>query len=65
MQGTLSRADTDTEAVDESTNDKHTNVLRGTNYDGANTPDDCANLNGPFSTKYIRQLDKVRWARNQ
>lgn len=46
IDGDLSRADTDTEAVDDATNDKHGNVLRGADDDASDDPDDGSNLDG-------------------
>lgn len=54
---TLSRADTDTEAIDEPASHKHSDILRSTTDDRANTPDDGADLDGSLSTKDIRQLE--------
>ena len=55
IHGDLSGADSDTEAVDEATSNEHADVLRSTDDDRADTPDDCTNLNGALAAKDIRK----------
>ena len=38
VDGNLSRADSDTESVDDAADNEHRDVLRGANDDGANAP---------------------------
>ena len=46
---------TDTETVDEAANDEHSDVLRSTDDDRADTPDDCADLDCALASKDIAQ----------
>lgn len=56
VDGDLSRADSDRDAVDEAADDEHGNVLRSARDDGTNDPDDGADLDGAFTTKLVGEV---------
>ena len=45
----MSRADADAEAVDDTANDEHGDVLRGTDDDASNDPGDGTDLDGDLA----------------
>jgi hypothetical protein len=55
VNGDLGGANTHGQAVDESTNDEHGDVLGRTDEDGADTPDDGTRLDGSLATKNVRE----------
>jgi len=58
IDGDLRRADADSQTIDDTANNQHADVLRGTNKDGTNAPDHTADLNGPLSSQNIRQVTR-------
>jgi len=56
----LCRANADTESVDDTADDKHGNVLRGTNDDASNHPDDGTDLNCHLAAKAIRKVSRAK-----
>lgn len=59
----LRRADTNTETVDNATNDEHGDVLRRSGDNRANDPDDCTEHDGFLATKAVR--DEARAERGE
>jgi hypothetical protein len=55
VDGDLSRADTNGNTVDETSDDKHANILSSAGDNGANDPDNAAHLDGGFAAKLIRE----------
>jgi hypothetical protein len=55
----LSRADTNAEAVDDATDDKHGDVLRGSRDGRANDPDHSADHDGFLATKEVRDVTRA------
>jgi hypothetical protein len=55
----LSGADTNAEAVDDATDDKHGDVLRGSRDSRANDPDHSADHNGFLATKEVRDVTRA------
>lgn len=56
----MSRADADTEAVDDTTDDEHGNVLRGADNNATNNPDDSSGLDGSLACKCEHRLESNR-----
>ena len=56
VDGNLGTADADSQPVDDTANDQHANVLRGTDDDRPNAPDDTANLDGRLSAQDIGEV---------
>jgi hypothetical protein len=52
----LSRADTDREAVDDTSDSQHGNAVGSAHENRSNTPDDGANLYGFLSSEHIREV---------
>jgi len=52
----LCRADPDTEAVDNTTDDKHGNVLRGADNDASDNPDNGSTLNDDLACEVRPQV---------
>lgn len=59
IDGDLSRADTDTEAVDHTTDDEHGNVLRGGDDDASNDPDDSSDLDSDLACEIRTQVRTI------
>ena len=55
----MSGADADAEAVDETTSDKHANVLGRANDDGTNAPDNGTDLDRALATELVGKLLNV------
>jgi hypothetical protein len=58
VDGNLSRADAYSETVDDTSDSQHGNVLGSADEDGTNAPDDGADLDGPLSSKDIREVTR-------
>jgi hypothetical protein len=58
----LSRANANAQAIDESANDEHSDVLRSANNNRTNAPNDGANLDGPFTAKDVGQESRSQCA---
>jgi hypothetical protein len=54
----LCAADTNAEAVDKSTSNKHTDILSSARNGRSNNPDSTANLDGAAATKLISQVTR-------
>lgn len=56
----MGRADTDGDTVDEAADDEHGDVLRSTGDDGADDPDDGANLDSSFASKLVGEIAREK-----
>ena len=55
VDGNLRGADTDTEAIDDASHDKHGDVLGSADDDGANDPEDSSDHDSLLSAQDIRE----------
>jgi hypothetical protein len=61
----LRRADTNSHAIDQSPDNKHTNVLRSARDDGTDHPDRASNLNSATTTKLVGEVARYQCAQER